>query len=54
MGTVVFGIMGTITQVTIALRLYSRRKVASALGTGVDDYLILWASVVILYTQVTG
>jgi hypothetical protein len=54
MATIVLGIMGTITQITISLRLYSRKKLATALGIGIDDYLIVMASVVILFTQITG
>lgn len=53
-GTVILALLGTVTQMTIGLRLYTRRKLASALGIGVDDYLILAASVVIGYVMISG
>jgi len=54
LSTIVFSLLGLITQITIGLRLYSRRKLASALGIGVDDYLIVAANVGIAFVMCTG
>jgi hypothetical protein len=49
---ITLGIMGTLTQGTIILRICSRRKMASQLG--IDDYLIIAAGGFIAFVQISG
>ena len=42
------------TQGAIAMRIYARKTLASALGVGIDDYLIVAASLIIAYVQIAG
>lgn len=54
MATIVLGIMGTLTQVAISLRLYTRKKLTSALGIGLDDYIMVAASFCIAFVMISG
>ncbi|PVH78405.1 hypothetical protein DL98DRAFT_573151 [Cadophora sp. DSE1049] len=52
MATSVLGLLGVITNTAIGLRLYTRIKLARGIGS--DDYLIIAASLVLGYVQISG
>ena len=52
--TIILAVLGFMTQGAIALRIYARKTLASALGVGIDDYLIVAASLIIAYVQIAG
>ncbi|KAH7346287.1 hypothetical protein BKA65DRAFT_551206 [Rhexocercosporidium sp. MPI-PUGE-AT-0058] len=52
MATSILGALGVITNVTVGLRIYTRMKLAR--GIGLDDYLIIAASAVLGYVQISG
>ncbi|MAD85031.1 MAG: hypothetical protein CL912_18890 [Deltaproteobacteria bacterium] len=52
MATSVLGLLGVITNTAVGLRLYTRIKLAR--GIGYDDYLIIAASLVLGYVQISG
>lgn len=53
MAVVILGILGTITQGIIGLRIYARKYV-SVINLGVDDYLIVAASTFVAFVMISG
>ncbi|KAG4438098.1 hypothetical protein IFR05_006419 [Cadophora sp. M221] len=52
MSTSILGLLGAITNIIVGLRLYTRVRLAR--GIGYDDYLIIAASTVLSYVQISG